>query len=53
VPSTVVLLGRWNWWPSGLSHEDHSHDPVMPEDDGGSSGEAVEPLIRPLDGTPR
>jgi len=19
VPSTVVLLGRWNWWPSGLT----------------------------------
>jgi RND superfamily putative drug exporter len=19
VPSTVVLLGRWNWWPSRLS----------------------------------
>ena len=19
VPSTVVLLGRWNWWPSKLS----------------------------------
>ena len=21
VPSTVVLLGRWNWWPSRLSRE--------------------------------
>jgi len=21
VPSTVVLLGRWNWWPSRLWHE--------------------------------
>jgi RND superfamily putative drug exporter len=19
VPSTVVLLGRWNWWPSAMS----------------------------------
>jgi uncharacterized membrane protein YdfJ with MMPL/SSD domain len=19
VPSTVVLLGRWNWWPSRIS----------------------------------
>jgi len=19
VPSTVVLLGRWNWWPSRLT----------------------------------
>ncbi|MFZ0040123.1 MAG: MMPL family transporter [Solirubrobacteraceae bacterium] len=21
VPSTVILLGRWNWWPSALSRE--------------------------------
>jgi RND superfamily putative drug exporter len=21
VPSTVVLLGRWNWWPSNLSND--------------------------------
>jgi len=20
VPAFVVLLGRWNWWPSTLSH---------------------------------
>ncbi len=33
VPSAVVLLGRWNWWPSRLSHEDHSHDPVPVGDD--------------------
>ncbi len=33
VPSVVVLLGRWNWWPSRLSGEDHSHDPVAPDDD--------------------
>ncbi len=32
VPSVVVLLGRWNWWPSKLSHEDHSHDPVLPDE---------------------
>jgi RND superfamily putative drug exporter len=31
VPSVVVLLGRWNWWPSKLSREDHSHDPVLPD----------------------
>jgi RND superfamily putative drug exporter len=24
VPSVVVLLGRWNWWPSAISREDHS-----------------------------
>jgi RND superfamily putative drug exporter len=21
VPSTVAILGRWNWWPSRMSHE--------------------------------
>jgi hypothetical protein len=50
----VVLLGRWNWWPSALSREDHSHDPVMPDDavpDG--TVEDLEPLVRPLAGTSR
>jgi RND superfamily putative drug exporter len=23
VPSLVVLLGRWNWWPSHLAHTPH------------------------------
>jgi RND superfamily putative drug exporter len=23
VPSVVVLLGRWNWWPSQLSSDEH------------------------------
>lgn len=23
VPSTVILLGRWNWWPSRMSRRDH------------------------------
>ena len=27
VPSTVVLIGRWNWWPSKLSHERHDEIP--------------------------
>jgi putative drug exporter of the RND superfamily len=22
VPCTVILLGRWNWWPSELSRRD-------------------------------
>jgi RND superfamily putative drug exporter len=44
VPSVVVLLGRWNWWPSRLSDEDHSHDPSGPEDLGPDDGcESVEP----------
>jgi putative drug exporter of the RND superfamily len=29
VPSTVVLLGRWNWWPSALSRR--AAQPAMPE----------------------
>jgi RND superfamily putative drug exporter len=24
VPSVVTLLGRWNWWPSQLSREEHA-----------------------------
>jgi putative drug exporter of the RND superfamily len=49
VPSVVVLLGRWNWWPTQLSHEDHSHDPVFPTDDEDCDGAGVvEPLVRPL-----
>jgi RND superfamily putative drug exporter len=49
VPSVVVLLGRWNWWPSKLSDEDHSDDPVLPDDDGPLDGcDAVEPLARTL-----
>jgi RND superfamily putative drug exporter len=45
VPSVVVLLGRWNWWPSRLSHEDHSHDPVLP--DSGPPGPAGPPHLGP------
>jgi RND superfamily putative drug exporter len=49
VPSVVVLLGRWNWWPSRLSDEDHSHDPVVPDDEGPLDGcEAIEPQDRPF-----
>ena len=51
VPSVVVLLGRWNWWPSKLSGEDHSDEPVLPDGDGPLDGcEAIEPLTRPLVG---
>jgi hypothetical protein len=34
VPSTVVLLGRWNWWPSRLSRQ--SAD--LPGDEGHGGG---------------
>jgi len=33
VPSTVVLLGRWNWWPSRLSRQ-----PADRPGDGGHGG---------------
>ena len=52
VPSVVVLLGRWNWWPSALFREDHSHDPVLPDlEDLEEEVAAIEPLIRPMAGT--
>jgi len=35
VPSTVVLLGRWNWWPSRMSRR----DALPPEPAPGSAAE--------------
>jgi hypothetical protein len=54
----VVLLGRWNWWPSKLSHEDHSRDPVTPDVDDPPQVvpqvvPELAPQIRPLAGVPR
>jgi RND superfamily putative drug exporter len=37
VPSTVVLLGRWNWWPSRMSRAQEP-SPPGPEDDAGPAG---------------
>jgi RND superfamily putative drug exporter len=31
VPSVAVLLGRWNWWPSRLSHADRDHGSALPD----------------------
>ena len=31
VPATVVLLGRWNWWPSKLSRRNHEVAQPQPE----------------------
>jgi RND superfamily putative drug exporter len=28
VPSTVVLLGRWNWWPGRLRQAEPAAEPV-------------------------
>jgi RND superfamily putative drug exporter len=43
VPCTVVLLGRWNWWPSKLSIDSPEPDSV------GASADALG-LTRPPDG---
>jgi putative drug exporter of the RND superfamily len=42
VPSTVVLLGRWNWWPSQL-RQDRAPDisaPTVGEVAPAAAGEA-------------
>jgi len=39
VPSTVVLLGRWNWWPSAMGRKKPAHGPGGP----GGAGELKEP----------
>jgi len=39
VPSTVILLGRWNWWPSALSRRDPGGS--------GDSGPQPEPVRAP------
>jgi len=31
VPSTVVLLGRWNWWPSTMSRPGDGNDDDVPD----------------------
>ena len=31
VPSAAVLLGRWNWWPSRMSHSDRDHGSALPD----------------------
>jgi putative drug exporter of the RND superfamily len=31
VPCTVILLGRWNWWPSALSRKDFQPDGLTEE----------------------
>jgi uncharacterized membrane protein YdfJ with MMPL/SSD domain len=30
VPSVVAILGRYNWWPSGLSSNDRPSPPGKP-----------------------
>jgi uncharacterized membrane protein YdfJ with MMPL/SSD domain len=58
VPSTVVLLGRWNWWPSRMSRI--SADQPLAGPPGGSSAPAAPATpappaapAGPADGQPR
>ena len=37
VPSAVVLIGRWNWWPSALSRARPAVTPAAPPDSGPSA----------------
>jgi putative drug exporter of the RND superfamily len=44
VPSIVILLGRWNWWPSSLSREPeigYRAEPAWPDDESSSSPETA------------
>jgi putative drug exporter of the RND superfamily len=41
VPSTVVLLGRWNWWPSRMSRT-ATPPPLPPADEGEDRVPAVD-----------
>jgi RND superfamily putative drug exporter len=50
VPCTVVLLGRWNWWPSKLSVDSPAADSVSASADAlGLTGSADRPA-GPSDG---
>jgi RND superfamily putative drug exporter len=45
VPSTVVLLGRWNWWPSRVTTD---RGPAgEPGGSAGAGGAAAAPPLRP------
>jgi len=41
VPSTVVLLGRWNWWPSRMSRASAELPAVSAAAAGGAAGAGV------------
>ncbi len=47
VPSTVALLGRWNWWPSAMGRKPAAH---RPGGHPGSPGDVREPEPDPVGG---
>jgi uncharacterized membrane protein YdfJ with MMPL/SSD domain len=52
VPSTVVLLGRWNWWPSKLTMDRPEAPPPAPVSGpgkavAGSAGPESAPTAQP------
>jgi putative drug exporter of the RND superfamily len=50
VPSTVVLLGRWNWWPSRMSRV--SPELPLAAADAGTSAPGAGPPARPAPAAP-
>ena len=47
VPSTVVLLGRWNWWPSKMSRPDAQIPPRAPVEAAPAGGPGAEEPKQP------
>ena len=48
VPATVVLLGRWNWWPSRLSRQPADRPGDEGHDEGGGGGDDDVPSAPPV-----
>ena len=48
VPSTVALLGRWNWWPASLHLEAPAGESEGGERGGERGGEAEEAVAAPV-----
>jgi RND superfamily putative drug exporter len=48
VPATVVLLGRWNWWPSRLSRQPADRPGDEGRDEGGGGGGDDVPSAPPV-----
>ncbi len=53
VPSTVALLGRWNWWPSAMGRrtvtDSLTDEPIVRSGPSGNGTGSSEPAPRPTD----